>query len=321
MAHLEFERPLLELERRIADLRSVSEAGSAFDVEIARLEDKVRRLQREIFEDLTAWQKVQLCRHPDRPYTLDYLSRVVDDFIELHGDRSFADDRAIVGGFARFRGQSVMVIGHQKGRGTKEAMVRNFGMPNPEGYRKARRLLELADRFRRPVLTFIDTPGAYPGLGAEERGQSEAIGQSLLTMSRLGVPVIATVIGEGGSGGALALSVANRVLMLEYATYSVITPEGCASILWKDGSRAATAAEELKITAGDLLRFGIADLVIPEPPGGAHRDPDDAARRVSDALAAQLDALSGLSPGQLIEDRYRKFRAIGEFSDAGVSAS
>jgi acetyl-CoA carboxylase carboxyl transferase subunit alpha len=316
MAHLEFERPLLELERRIAELKSVARAGSDFDAEIGRLEEKARRLQREIFEDLSAWQKVQLCRHPDRPYTLDYIPRVFEDFIEMHGDRSYSDDRAVVGGFARFRGATVMVIGHQKGRGTKENMLRNFGMPNPEGYRKTRRLMELADRFHRPVFTLIDTPGAYPGLGAEERGQSEAIGQSLLVMSRLGVPVIATVIGEGGSGGALALGVANRVLMLEFATYSVISPEGCASILWKDGGKAATAATELKITASDLHRFGIADAVVPEPAGGAHRDPDDAARRLGDALAAQLESLSSLSPRQLIEDRYRKFRAIGEYSEA-----
>jgi acetyl-CoA carboxylase carboxyl transferase subunit alpha len=314
MAHLEFERPLLELERRIAELKSVTRGEANFGAEIARLEEKARRLQREIFEDLSPWQKVQLCRHPDRPYTLDYVSRVFEDFIEMHGDRGFSDDRAIVGGFARFRGESVMVIGHQKGRGTKENMLRNFGMPNPEGYRKARRLMELAARFNRPVLTFIDTPGAYPGLGAEERGQSEAIGQSLLTMSRLEVPVVATVIGEGGSGGALALGVANRVLMLEFATYSVISPEGCASILWKDGSKAPIAAKELKITAADLHRFGIADRVIEEPPGGAHRDVDDAARRVSDALAEQLAAMKLLSPKQLVEDRYRKFRAIGEFS-------
>lgn len=315
MAALDFEKPLLELEQKINELKTVASESAEFGEQIARLEEKAARLQREIFGDLSRWQKVQLCRHPDRPYTLDYVSRVFEDFIELHGDRAYSDDRSIVGGFARFRGRSVMVIGHQKGRGTKENMLRNFGMPHPEGYRKARRLMELADRFGRPVFTFIDTPGAYPGLGAEERGQSEAIGQSLLTMSRLGVPVIATVIGEGGSGGALALGVANRVLMLEYATYSVISPEGCASILWKDGSRAPTAAEELKITASDLHGFGIIDGIIEEPPGGAHRDYDAAARRVGDALAAQLDQLSGLTPDQLREDRYRKFRAMGEFSE------
>jgi acetyl-CoA carboxylase carboxyl transferase subunit alpha len=315
MAALDFERPLLELERQINELKAVARHGVEFGGEIARLEQKARRLQREIFDGLSPWQKVQLSRHPDRPYTLDYLARIFDDFVELHGDRLYGDDASIVGGFARFRGASVMVIGHQKGRGTKENMLRNFGMPNPEGYRKSRRLMELADRFGRPVLTFVDTTGAYPGMGAEERGQSEAIGQALLAMAELGVPVVATVIGEGGSGGALALGVANRVLMLEFATYSVISPEGCASILWKDQSRVSTAADELKITAPDLYRFGIVDGVIEEPPGGAHRDPDDAARRVSDALAAQLTALALLTPGQLREDRYRKFRAIGDYAE------
>lgn len=318
MAYLDFERPLLELEQRIRELKSVASVGAEFETEIARLEEKARRLQREIFDDLSRWQKVQLCRHPDRPYTLDYVSRIFEDFIELHGDRCFGDDRAIVGGFARFRGRTVMVIGHQKGRGTKENMSRNFGMPHPEGYRKARRLMELADRFRRPVITFIDTPGAYPGLGAEERGQSEAIGQCLFTMARLGVPVIAIVIGEGGSGGALAIGVANRVMMLQFATYSVISPEGCASILWKDGTKAPIAAEALRLTASDLFRFGIVDQVIEEPPGGAHRDHDDAARRVAEAIACQLDALDGLTPEQLREDRYRKFRAIGEFTEQHV---
>jgi acetyl-CoA carboxylase carboxyl transferase subunit alpha len=316
MAHLEFERPLLELERRIHELKSVARPGAEFDAEIARLEEKARRLQREIFEDLSPWQKVQLCRHPDRPYTLDYVQRIFEDFMELHGDRGYADDRAIVGGWARFRGRSVMVVGHQKGRGTKENMLRNFGMPHPEGYRKARRLMELADRFGRPVITFIDTPGAYPGLGAEERGQSEAIGQSLLTMSRLGVPVVATVIGEGGSGGALALGVANRVMMLQFATYSVISPEGCASILWKDGAKAPVAAAALKITAPDLLRLGVIDAIVDEPSGGAHRDHDDAAKRVGDAIAGQLEALAGLGPEQLREDRYRRFRALGEFAES-----
>ncbi len=311
MAALDFERPLLELERRIAELKSVADGASEFTIEISRLEEKALQLQREIFDDLSRWQKVQLCRHADRPYTLDYIHRSFEDWIELHGDRAYADDRSIVAGLARLGGQSVMVIGHQKGRGTKENMVRNFGMPNPEGYRKARRLMELADHFQRPIVTLIDTPGAYPGLGAEERGQSEAIGQCLLTMSRLRVPVVAVVIGEGGSGGALALGVANRVLMLEYATYSVITPEGCATILWKDASKAAAAAEELKITAADLQRFGLIDGIVAEPPGGAHRDYDDAAKRVSVAISTQLEQLSSLGPEQLRDDRYDKFRAIG----------
>jgi acetyl-CoA carboxylase carboxyl transferase subunit alpha len=316
MAALEFERPLLELERRIAELEAVigasAPARAPLQAEVSRLKDKARRLQGELFSGLTTWQKVQLSRHPDRPYTLDYAARLFDDFVELHGDRAFADDRSIVGGLARFRGRPVVVIGHQKGRGVKDAMARNFGMPHPEGYRKAMRLMDLADRFNRPLLTFIDTPGAYPGLGAEERGQAEAIGQCLLRLSRMRVPVVATVIGEGGSGGALALGVANRVLMLEFATYSVISPEGCASILWKDGARAAEAAEQLKVTADHLLRFGVVDALVAEPPGGAHRSHDEAARRVGDAVEEHLRALAPLPGPHLVEDRYRRFRAIGE---------
>jgi acetyl-CoA carboxylase carboxyl transferase subunit alpha len=318
MATLEFERPLVELERRIAELKTAIRAsgrgGAEFDVEVARLEEKARRLQEDIFGSLGSWQKVLLSRHPDRPFTLDYVQRLCDDFVELHGDRAYSDDRAIVGGIARFRGRSVVLIGHQKGRGVKDNMVRNFGMPHPEGYRKALRLMEMAARFRRPLLTFIDTPGAYPGLGAEERGQAEAIGQCLLSMSRLRVPVMATVIGEGGSGGALALGVANRVVMLEFSTYSVISPEGCASILWKDRARGPEAAEQLKVTADHLLRFGVVDELVPEPPGGAHRDPDESARRVGDAIERHLDALAPLDGAQLAEDRYRKYRAIGEFT-------
>ena len=247
MAHLEFEKPLVELEQRIRDLKSVSDEMGDLDAGIAdqirELEARADRIQRELYEELSVWHKVQLSRHPDRTYFLDYLDAVFEDFVELHGDRAYADDAALVAGFARFDGRTVAVIGHQKGRSTKEKVKRNFGMAHPEGYRKACRVMELAERFGRPVLTFIDTPGAYPGLGAEERGQSEAIGHSLLVMSRLGVPIIATVIGEGGSGGALALGVANRVLMLQYSTYSVITPEGCASILWRDGARGPDAAE------------------------------------------------------------------------------
>ncbi len=319
MATLEFERPLVELERRIAELKAAVRASSrgaqGFEAEVARLEEKARRLQEDIFNGLGAWQKVQLSRHPDRPFTLDYVQRVCDDFVELHGDRAYSDDRAIVGGLARFRGRSVVIIGHQKGRNVKDNMARNFGMPHPEGYRKALRLMDLAARFNRPLLTFIDTPGAYPGLGAEERGQAEAIGQCLLSMSRLRVPVVATVIGEGGSGGALALGVANRLLMLEFSTYSVISPEGCASILWKDRARGPEAAEQLKITAGDLLRFGVADEVVPEPPGGAHRDHDESARRVGDAIARHLTALAPLDGPRLVEDRYRKYRALGEFEE------
>ncbi|MFO0715014.1 MAG: acetyl-CoA carboxylase carboxyltransferase subunit alpha [Sandaracinus sp.] len=317
MAHLDFEKPIVELEDRIRELRLYGLREQGFDDELQRLEQRALDLSREIYRDLSVWQKVQLSRHPDRPYMLDYVERIFDDVLELHGDRSFSDDAAIVAGFARLEGKTVAVIGHQKGRTTKEKLRRNFGMAHPEGYRKAMRIMELADRFKRPVLTFIDTPGAYPGIGAEERGQSEAIGQSLLVMSRLGVPVIATVIGEGGSGGALGLGVANRVLMLEFATYSVITPEGCASILWRDGTRAADAAQQLKLLANDALRLGIVDAIIPEPVGGAHRDPDDAARRVSEALRKQLFDLEHLaSDGRgaqsLIDQRYAKFRAMGE---------
>lgn len=311
MAELEFEKPLRELERRIHNLRAAGGGTSGFDAEMTRLQNKARQLQREIFSALSPWQKVQLSRHPDRPYTLDYVSRLCEDFVELHGDRTFSDDRAIVAGFAKFRGKSVLIVGHQKGRGTRENMMRNFGMPNPEGYRKSRRLMELADRFRKPIITFVDTSGAYPGIGAEERGQSEAIGQSLLSMAELGVPVVTVVIGEGGSGGALALAVANKVLVLEFATYSVISPEGCASILWKDGSQASRAASELKITAPDLLRLGVVDGVIDEPAGGAHRDHDEAARAVGDAIGSALDELGELTPGQLREQRYRRFRALG----------
>ncbi len=313
MAHLEFEKPIVELEQRIGELKAV--AASGMDGEIHRLEDRVTKLRREIFAELSTWQKVQLSRHPDRPYFLDYLERIFEDFVELHGDRAFADDPAIVAGFARFDGRSVAVIGQQKGRSTKEKLHRNFAMANPEGYRKAIRVMELADRFRRPILTFIDTPGAYPGIGAEERGQSEAIGQSLLTMSRLSVPVIATVLGEGGSGGALALGVANRVLMLEFATYSVITPEGCASILWRDGALAPEAATQLRLLAPDVHALGVVEAVIEEPTGGAHRDYDDAARRVAAALRGTLASIDGLSSAELIRDRYARFRKLGQLAE------
>ncbi|MFT5355006.1 MAG: acetyl-CoA carboxylase carboxyl transferase subunit alpha [Polyangiales bacterium] len=310
VAHLEFEKPLVELEERISELRTV--LGDE-DPQIDELETRTEKLRQEITDDLTIWQKVQLSRHPDRPYFLDYLGAVFEDFVELHGDRSFRDDPALVTGFARLDGQTVAVIGHQKGRTTRQKVHRNFGMAHPEGYRKAMRIMELADRFNRPVLTFIDTPGAYPGLGAEERGQSEAIGRSLLVMSRLGVPVIATVIGEGGSGGALALGVANRVLMMQYSTYSVITPEGCASILWRDGARGPDAAEQLKLLAGDAKRLGIVDELLPEPIGGAHRSIDGAAQTLKAALLRHLGELGEFSREECVEHRYAKFRAIGHF--------
>lgn len=311
MAHLDFEKPIVELEDRIRELKLYGVREQGFESELRKLEERVSTLQKEIYDELTVWQKVQLSRHPDRPYFLDYLERLFDDVVELHGDRAFSDDPAIVSGFARLDGKTVAVIGHQKGRTTKEKLRRNFGMAHPEGYRKAMRIMELADRFKRPVLTFIDTPGAYPGIGAEERGQSEAIGQSLLVMSRLHVPVIATVIGEGGSGGALALGVANRVLMMQFATYSVITPEGCASILWRDGTRAPEAALQLKLLAGNARELGVVDEVVTEPTGGAHREPDEAARRLGASLRRHLAELSALGPDALVEQRYRKFRAMG----------
>jgi acetyl-CoA carboxylase carboxyl transferase subunit alpha len=308
---LPFEKPVVELVSRVRELREQAKSDQTLEPELRRLEDKATRLARELFSGLTPWQKVQLSRHPARPYTLDYIERSFDDFVELHGDRSFGDDAAIVGGLARFRGRSVVVVGHQKGRGAKDNVKRNFGMPHPEGYRKARRLYEMAIRFDLPILTLIDTPGAYPGIGAEERGQSEAIGACLATMSRATVPIVATVIGEGGSGGALALGVANRVLVLEYGTYSVISPEGCASILWKDGSKADEAAMRMKMTAPDLLRLGIVDQVIGEPAGGAHQDHDAAARFVGAAIAAALHNLERMSGDELREDRYARFRRIG----------
>ncbi len=311
MAHLDFEKPLVELEQRIAELRAAAGPSADVSAEVSALQARADSLQRELYAGLSEWQKVQLSRHPDRPYFFDYMECLFDDFLELHGDRAFSDDPAIVSGFARFDGRSVAVIGHQKGRTTKEKVRRNFGMAHPEGYRKAVRIMELAGRFGRPVFTFIDTPGAYPGIGAEERGQGEAIGQALLSMSRLPVPVIATVIGEGGSGGALGLGVANRVLMFQYATYSVITPEGCASILWRDGTQAPKAAEQLKLLASHAMKHGIVDELIPEPPGGAHRSVEGAAHGLGEALRRNLADLDQMSAQELIDHRYARFRSIG----------
>lgn len=308
---LPFEKPIIDLIQKVKELRTLAASDRRFEPELLRLEEKTSRLAREIFADLTPIQKVQLSRHANRPYTLDYVKRLFTDWVELKGDRRYADDPAIVAGMASYHGRSVFVVGHQKGRGTKENMKRNFGMPNPEGYRKATRMYDLADRFRLPLLTFIDTPGAYPGIGAEERGQSEAIGAALASMARASVPLIATIIGEGGSGGALALGVANRVLVLEFGCYSVISPEGCAAILWKDGSRADEAAAQMKITAPDLLQLGIVDEVVEEPAGGAHQDHDDAAARLDRVLWTALSSLDGLSPEELAEDRYRRFRSLG----------
>ena len=293
---LPFEKPVVELVSRVRELRELAKSDRALEPELRRLEDKAAKLARELFAVLSPWQKVQLSRHPNRPYTLDYIDRIFTDFVELHGDRCFGEDAAIVAGFARLRGRSVMVLGHQKGRGAKDNVKRNFGMPHPEGYRKALRLYEMASRFGLPIVTLIDTPGAYPGIGAEERGQSEAIGACLAAMARARVPIIATIIGEGGSGGALALGVANRVLVLEYGTYSVISPEGCASILWKDGSKADEAATRMKMTAPDLLRLGVVDRVVDEPAGGAHQDPDAAARLVEAAIGDALRDLEALRP-------------------------
>jgi len=315
MAHLDFEAPLVELEERIAALKALTEAGApeaeAIDGEIGALEAQAERLQRELYEDLDVWKKVQLSRHPDRPYLRDYIPLLFEDFIELHGDRTFGDDPAIISGFARFEDEIIAILGHQKGRTAKDKAHRNFGMAHPEGYRKAIRVMQLAEQAGRAVFTFIDTPGAYPGLEAEERGQAEAIGRSIEVMSGLRVPVLATILGEGGSGGALAIGVANRVLMFEYATYSVITPEGCASILWRDGTRVADAAEQLRLLASDAKRLGVVDEVVPEPAGGAHRKPETAAESLRERLSDQLRRLRGLSPEELVSQRYQRFRALG----------
>ena len=311
---LDFEQPIAELEAKIEELRYVGADGEVnIGDEIARLQAKARALTESIFARLTPWQVTQLARHPRRPYTLDYIQRLFTDFEELHGDRAYADDQAIVGGVARFDGRPVVVIGHQKGRDTKEKIRRNFGMPRPEGYRKAMRLMQLAERFGLPVLTFIDTPGAYPGVGAEERGQSEAIARNLFVMAGLRTPIIATVIGEGGSGGALAIGVADRVAMLQYGTYSVISPEGCASILWKSAEKAPEAAEALGVTSERLKELGLIDVVVPEPLGGAHRDPDAAARSLRESLTAGLDQLRAMDTGRLLERRHQRLRSYGRF--------
>ena len=314
---LDFEKPILELEQKIAELREhATEQGLDATRELAELEKKAEALRHEVYETLTPYQRVQLARHPRRPYTLDYIERCFDGFTELHGDRHFADDPAIVAGLAFFEGRPVMLMGQQKGRDTKENLFRRFGMPGPEGYRKALRLMQTAARFHMPVVTLVDTSGAYPGLGAEERGQAEAIAVNLREMARLETPIVTVVIGEGGSGGALAIAVADRVLMFENSWYSVISPEGCASILWRDGKKASLAADALKITASDLERLGVVDGVLPEPLGGAHRDPAAAAATLREALRGHLDALSGVSGSELVERRLRKYRVMGVFQDA-----
>lgn len=311
---LDFEQPIAELEARIEELRHLdAEEGMDIGEELAKLEAKSETLTEKIFSNLNAWQIAQLARHPQRPYTLDYIDRIFSDFQELHGDRCYADDLALVGGLARLQGRPVMVIGHQKGRDTKEKVLRNFGMPRPEGYRKALRFMTLAERFQLPVVTFIDTPGAYPGIGAEERGQSQAIARNLQVMSRLRVPIICTVIGEGGSGGALAIGVGDRVHMLRNSTYAVISPEGCASILWKSADRAADAAEAMGITSDRLHQLGLIDQIIEEPLGGAHRDPQTTAITIRDAIVEALSELQTLPVEELLEARYRRLTGFGVY--------
>lgn len=319
--YLEFEKPIEDLELKIEELKRLSD-GKDIDIssETKRLEKKVRELRSDIFSTLTPWQKTLVARHPDRPYTLDYINMICTDFIELHGDRRFSDDLSIVGGLAKIKNIPVIIVGHQKGRSTKERIYRNFGQPHPEGYRKAIRLMKIAERFKKPVITFIDTPGAYPGVGAEERGQAEAIAFNLMEMSRLKVPIITIVIGEGGSGGALAISVADRLFMLEHSIYSVISPEGCSAILWKKSGEVgiedfSRAANTLKLTAQDLLSFNIIDDIIPEPLGGAHRDPEGTAEKISDFILKAFEELRTKTPGKLIEERYKRLRRIGSFEE------
>lgn len=312
MAGLDFEKPIAELEKKIQELRNFV-VGKKIDLssEIKRLEDKLQHLRKDIYSNLTAWQKVQLARHPQRPYSRDYISMLMSDFIEIHGDRVFGDDKAIICGMAKLDNQKIVVIGHQKGRDIKENLKRNFGCAHPEGYRKALRVMQMAEKFDLPVIIFIDTPGAYPGVGAEERGQSQAIALNLREMIQIGVPIISTVIGEGGSGGALGVGVADRVCVFENAYYSVISPEGCAAILWKDGAKAPEAAEVLKLTAQDLLKLGIIDEVISEPLGGAHREAQKVAQNLKEAINRNLKELKSLDKDELLKLRYKKFRSMG----------
>ena len=307
---LDFEKPIIELEQKIDEMRRYAD-NPDIAKEIVKIEKRVNQLQQSVYEGLTRWQKVQLARHPDRPYTLDYLPLMTKEFLELHGDRAFRDDHAIVGGFARLDDKAVLIIGQQKGRDTKANVYRNFGMPNPEGYRKALRLMKLAEKFKRPVITLLDTPGAYPGLEAEERGQAEAIARNLFEMSRLRVPIIVVIIGEGASGGALGLGVGDRILMLEYAWYSVISPESCSSILWRSWDFKEQAAEALQLTAPDLKKQGIIDVIVPEPLGGAHRNHQQMASILKDTLLAELKQLSKVKPDKLVERRIEKFSKMG----------
>ena len=312
LQYLEFEKPIVDLENRLEHLRRVDDGTDRnLREEIVKLDKKITKIRKDIFSNLSRWQITQLARHPNRPYMLDYINHCFKNFLEIHGDRAFRDDPPVVCGFAELEGEKVIVIGQQKGRNTTEKIRRNFGMANPEGYRKALRVMKLAEKFRLPVITFIDTPGAFPGIGAEERGQSEAIARNLLEMARLETPILVVVVGEGGSGGALALGVGDEILMMEYAIYSVISPEGCASILWRDTAQAETAAEMMKITAVDLKKFGVVDRIIPEPVGGAHRDHKAAAEAVRIAVVESLSRLRTLSVRQLLDHRYAKFRDIG----------
>jgi acetyl-CoA carboxylase carboxyl transferase subunit alpha len=318
-AELDFERPLVELERKIEELRAVGEKGGVnIKKELSSLEARSEELKKTIYAALTPWQRYKVARHPKRPFSLDYIGQLFTDFTELHGDRAFGDDPALVAGFARFNGTPVLVMGQQKGRDVKENLIRNFGMMNPEGYRKAIRLMKLAEKFARPVITFIDTAGAYPGIGAEERGQGEAIARNLAEMSTLKVPVIAVIIGEGGSGGALGIGLADRVAILEYSVYSIISPEGCAAILWRDAKNAPDAAKALKMTANDLLEFGIVDEIIPEPLGGAHRDPAAAAESVKAVIARSLADLEKVPLETLLETRFKKYLAMGRFVEVPI---
>ena len=314
--YLEFERPIVELEKKISDMRDFS-VGENIELsgEIASLEKKLQRLREEVYSNLTRWQRVQIARHPKRPYTLDYIKYMCTDFVELHGDRTFADDKAVVGGFARLDGEPVMVVGQQKGRDTKEKLQRNFGMAHPEGYRKALRLFRLAEKFDVPIVVLIDTPGAFPGIGAEERGQAEAIARNIREMARIKVPIVVVIIGEGASGGALGIGVGDRVMILEHSWYSVISPEGCAAILWRDAAKAPEAAEALKPTSEDLVRFGIVDKVIEEPLNGAHNNHQEAARRVKEEILAALRELKEKPVEVLLAERVEKYRRMGEFED------
>jgi len=314
--YLDFEKPLAEIHEEIEKIRSQGEETTATaEKELQRLVKKARQVETEIYGRLTPWQETQVARHPDRPSMLEYVERFAEGFLELHGDRAFRDDPAIVGGIGRIGGREVVLIGHQKGRTLKTRVIRNFGMAHPEGYRKALRLMEFAQQFSKPIVCFIDTPGAYPGMGAEERGQSEAIAHNLMVMSRLKVPIVVVIIGEGGSGGALALGVGDRILMLEHAVYSVISPEGCAAILWKDGAKAPVAAEALKLRAVDLKELNVIDEVLPEPVGSAHHDPQQMATTIRDAVVRHLDELATMPLDELLEARYRKFRAMGHFTE------